>query len=134
MEETVSYSMPASMSEPEAEPERYHSEPADRSRLAEPLPFALLRIGSKAAMTEQLLYAPLIFIIPRITASRRKTLSGATNDGAAVDSALFYWGMSVCYAGNSFYADMNTRGIGSSFKSLGDTTLIISSSGLSHAA
>ncbi len=59
MEETVGYSMPASMQEPEAQPERYHSEPADRSLLAEPLPFVFSGRTSpnwfmKAAMTEQL--------------------------------------------------------------------------------
>jgi hypothetical protein len=59
MEETVGYSMPASMPEPEAQPERCHSEPANRSRLAEPLTFALSGRTApnrfmKAAMTEQL--------------------------------------------------------------------------------
>ncbi|KAF2181521.1 FMN-linked oxidoreductase [Zopfia rhizophila CBS 207.26] len=59
MEETVGYSMPVSMPEPEAKPERYHSEPADRSRLAEPLTFAFSGRTApnrfmKAAMTEQL--------------------------------------------------------------------------------
>lgn len=59
MEEGVGDSMPASAPASETQPERYYSESADRSCLAEPLPFAFSGRTApnrlmKAAMTEQL--------------------------------------------------------------------------------